>query len=32
MKSQSTNTILMVRPADFEFNAQTAADNEFQMQ
>ncbi len=30
MKSQSTNTILMVRPADFEFNAQTAADNEFQ--
>jgi len=30
MTSQSTRTILMVRPADFEFNAQTAADNEFQ--
>ena len=30
MTSQSTKTILMVRPTDFEFNAQTAADNEFQ--
>jgi len=27
---QSTNTILMVRPQDFAFNEQTAADNEFQ--
>jgi hypothetical protein len=29
---QATNTILMVRPADFTFNAETAADNEFQQQ
>lgn len=27
---QTTNTILMVRPADFAFNEETAADNEFQ--
>ena len=29
-EQQATNTILMIRPADFEFNAETAADNEFQ--
>lgn len=28
--TQTSNTILMVRPADFEFNSETAADNEFQ--
>jgi len=27
---QTTNTLLMVRPVHFEFNAQTAVDNEFQ--
>lgn len=27
---QSTDTILMVRPTDFEFNSETASDNEFQ--
>lgn len=27
---QSTNTIMMVRPVDFAFNAETAKDNEFQ--
>jgi hypothetical protein len=30
MDQQITNTILMVRPADFQFNEQTAGDNEFQ--
>jgi len=29
---QTTNTVLMVRPVHFEFNAQTALDNEFQIQ
>ena len=29
-QQQATNTILMIRPSDFEFNAETAADNEFQ--
>ena len=29
-EQQASNTILMVRPFDFEFNAETAADNEFQ--
>lgn len=29
---QATNAILMVRPEDFAFNAETAADNEFQIQ
>jgi hypothetical protein len=27
---QTTNTVLMVRPVDFAFNAETAVDNEFQ--
>jgi len=30
MGNQLTNTILMVAPTDFEFNEQTAQDNEFQ--
>jgi hypothetical protein len=30
MDQQITNAILMVRPADFRFNEQTAGDNEFQ--
>ena len=30
MHQQTTDTILMVRPEDFAFNEQTAADNEFQ--
>ena len=30
MERQSTNTVLMVRPANFGFNAETAGDNVFQ--
>ena len=30
MEAQSTNTILMVRPANFGYNAETALDNNFQ--
>jgi hypothetical protein len=29
-QTHTTNAVLMVRPVDFEFNAQTAVDNEFQ--
>lgn len=32
LMKQTTNTVLMVRPVHFEFNAQTAVDNEFQQQ